>query len=225
VLLDCGPGTLERLWRRGVLREVDAVVVSHMHADHVLDLLLFAGEFVCSLLGGRRPALYVPRGHGPAVLRRLGAAFAREESEPTRFDGAFDVREYDAEDRIAIGRLSFSFATTAHAQPCFATRVTDGRTVIVYGADGAPSAEVLALAAGADLLVLEATFADDESAARAQGHMTAAQAGELATRAGASRLLLTHQLPETLAEEIIDNAATSFAGPVELASEGYAYER
>jgi ribonuclease BN (tRNA processing enzyme) len=64
VLLDCGPGTLERLWRRGLLREVDAVVVSHLHADHVLDLLLFAGEFVSSFTG-------------PVELAREGYAYER----------------------------------------------------------------------------------------------------------------------------------------------------
>jgi ribonuclease BN (tRNA processing enzyme) len=60
VLLDCGPRTLERLWRRRLLSEVDAIVVSHMHADHILDLLLFAGEAVQSVLGDRDVALYVP---------------------------------------------------------------------------------------------------------------------------------------------------------------------
>jgi ribonuclease BN (tRNA processing enzyme) len=223
VLLDCGPGTLERLWQRGLLDRLDAIVVSHMHADHVLDLVPFAGEVVRSMLGDRRIALHVPEADGPDVLRRLDAAFARTERQTTRFEAAFDVREYRVGDRLVIGDLSFAFVATAHAQPCFATRVTDGRTVIVYGADGAPSDALAELAAGADLLVLEATFADDELSAREHGHMTAAQAGEIAARAGASTLLLTHLLAGSSGGDLVRQAGRSFSGPVQLAHEGYSF--
>jgi ribonuclease BN (tRNA processing enzyme) len=222
VLLDCGPGTLERLWRRRLLARLDAIVISHMHADHMLDLLPFAGEVVRAMLGGRRIALHVPAGAGPDVLDRLDATFAREERQTTRFDAGFDVREYGGDDRLQVGDLVLDFAPTQHPQPCFATRVSGGDAVIVYGADGAPSDAVAELAAGADLLVLEATFADDEATAAAHGHMTAAQAGALAARAGASRVLLTHLLPGAGAE-LARAAETAFGGPVELAHEGWVY--
>jgi ribonuclease BN (tRNA processing enzyme) len=211
VLLDCGPGALERIWRGGWLARLDAIVISHMHADHVLDLVPFAGEVVRSLLG-RRIALHVPARDG---LGRLDAAFPRG---MPRFEAAFHVHEYGAGDRLEIGDLGLSFAPTTHAQPCFAARVGDGASVIVYGADGAPPD---AFAAGADLLVLEATFADDEAAAREHGHMTAGQAGELAARASAGTLLLTHLLPGT--EDLVRNAERAFAGPVHLAREGWAW--
>jgi ribonuclease BN (tRNA processing enzyme) len=152
VLLDCGPGTLERLWRRRLLERVEAIIVSHMHAEHVLDLVLYAGELVRSLLGERRVTLYVPRGDGPAALRRLDAAFAREPDAPTRFERTFAVSEYDDGQALTIGDLAFSFAATAHAQPCYAARVSDEKTVVVYGADGAPCAALDQLATGADLL-------------------------------------------------------------------------
>ncbi len=221
-LLDCGPGALERLWRHGALARLDAIVISHMHLDHVGDLALLAGELVREKLREPRPALYVPRGDGPAVLRALDAAFARVPSATTRFDAAFDVREYDAAQRIELGSLTFSFAPTAHAQPCFAARVGDGRATLVYGADGAPSDALAELACEADVLVLEATYAEDERAAAAHGHMTAAQAGELARRAGVKRLVLTHLVPGE--ERLVELAAQEFDGPVELAHEGLTFE-
>jgi ribonuclease BN (tRNA processing enzyme) len=69
VLLDCGPGTLKRVWRLGLLPSLDAIVISHMHLDHMhldhmLDLLLFSGHLVREELGGRRPALHVPADGG-----------------------------------------------------------------------------------------------------------------------------------------------------------------
>lgn len=141
----------------------------------------FAGELVQSLVA-KRIALLVPAGDGPDVLKRLDATFSRASGSRTRFEAAYDIREYGADDALIIGDLRFSLAATAHPQPCFAARITDGRTVVVYGADGGRSDAVAQLATGADLLVLEATFADDAAAAQASGHMTAAQAGEVAAR-------------------------------------------
>ncbi|HWI74670.1 MAG TPA: MBL fold metallo-hydrolase, partial [Baekduia sp.] len=119
VLLDCGPGTLERLWRRELLGTLDAIVISHMHVDHVLDLLPLSGEVVGALLDGRRPALYVPRGDGPRVLAGMEAAFRRDGAAPaeSRFARAFEIMEYDAADTLALGDLTLTFAATAHPQP------------------------------------------------------------------------------------------------------------
>ncbi len=223
LLLDCGPGTLERLYRLGALASLDAIVISHMHADHVLDLLLMAGELTRRELAGRRPTLYVPRLAGPQLLSALDAVFSRDQGSPNRFEEAFDVEEYDAESHIVLGTLELTFAPSGHPQPCYAARVTDGNVSLVYGADGAPSQAVEDLASATDLLILEATFPDDERAAAAAGHSTAEQAGELARRAGAVRLLLTHLLPEA-GEEVARLAARRFAGEVVLAREGLVYD-
>jgi len=222
VLLDCGPGTLERLWRRGLLDRVDAIVISHMHADHIADLLFFAGDFARSLLS-RPPLLYVPRGEGPEMLERLHLLFARDARSPNRFAQTFELREYDASSRLQIAELSFAFAATEHRQPCLAARVSDADTVVVYGADSAWSPKLAELAAGADLLILEATHLEDERAASAQGHLTASQAGRLAAAAGAGRLLLTHTLAGVDRAALIERARSTFSGPVDVASEGYAF--
>jgi ribonuclease BN (tRNA processing enzyme) len=195
-----------------------------MHADHVLDLVMLAGELARSMLAEGRLSLYVPGGEGPAALARLDAAFAREPGRPTRFDSAFEVREYDASDSISIGALGFTFALTEHPPPCYAARVTDGTTAIVYGADGRAGEGLLRLAARADLLVLEATYVDDVAAAAAHGHMTATQAGEVAARAQASRLLLTHTIAGVPPGALGERAAAAFAGPVDVAHEGYVYD-
>jgi ribonuclease BN (tRNA processing enzyme) len=221
VLLDCGPGTLERLWRRELLRALDAVVISHMHADHVLDLVPLSGEVTQRLRDGRPPlALHVPAGDGPRTLAALDAVFGDRD----RFTRAFTINAYTSTDAITVGDLTLTFAPTAHTGRCFATRVTDGRATVVYGADGAPSAAVEILAADADLLVLEATFVDDVDLATAHGHMTALEAGTLASDARARRLLLTHQLAGTSEQDLVAAAARSFSGPIRLAHERYRIE-
>ena len=85
VLLDRGPCALERLWQLGLLtRARGDRDLAHIHADHILDLLLLAGEVVRASLP-RPPQLYVPEGHGSAVLRGLDRAFARSDDQPDRF--------------------------------------------------------------------------------------------------------------------------------------------
>jgi ribonuclease BN (tRNA processing enzyme) len=221
VLLDCGPGALERLWRERLLAEIDAILISHMHVDHVLDLLPMSGELVRSELKAG-PALYVPSG-GLEVLARLDSAFSDTAQTAGRFEEAFGTFEYEPEDRLVIGGLQLTFAPTAHRGLCCAVRLTDGHAAVVYGADGAPSEALERLASGADLLILEATYEDDADTAAAQGHMTASQAGGLAARAGAGHLVLTHLLPGRH-ERLRALAADAFDGPIALAREGLTFE-
>jgi ribonuclease BN (tRNA processing enzyme) len=223
VLLDCGPGTLARLWQRELLDQLDAIVISHMHADHIADLLFYAGDFARSLLT-RRPLLYVPCNDGPAVLERLHLTFARSANAPDRFAQTFELREYDATSRLQIAELSLAFAATEHGQqPCFAARVSDADTVVVYGADSAWSPKLAELATGADLLILEATMLEDERAAAEQRHLTANQAGRLAAASDARRLLLTHTLAGVAHSALIERAREAFSGPVDVATEGYVF--
>jgi ribonuclease BN (tRNA processing enzyme) len=223
LLLDCGPGTLERLWRRELLADLDAIVISHMHADHILDLLMVAGEAGSAAFEGRRPRLLVPTG-GAAVLRSLDSVFSGGEGDgPTRFEAAFELSEYSPDARLEVGRLALTFAATAHRGLCCAIRVSDGGAAVVYGADGSPSEALEQLAGAADLLILEATYAEDTATASSQGHMTALQAGALASRAGAQRLVLTHLIPGDH-DRLLALARAEFPGEVALAREGLSYE-
>jgi ribonuclease BN (tRNA processing enzyme) len=226
MLLDCGPGAVERLWERGLAERIDAIVISHMHMDHMLDLLPFSGEVTQMALRERRPerplpALYLPRGHGPEVLATLSTAVG---SDFARFRESFDLREYDERDTIEVRGLTVTFAPTAHAQPCYSPRVSDGRGSLVYGADSAYSEELIPHAAEVDLLLLEATYLDAGPELARDGHMNGEQAGELAHRAGARRLLLTHigPWPERNAENL-RRARGRFAGEVELVTAGAVY--
>jgi ribonuclease BN (tRNA processing enzyme) len=226
LLLDCGPGALQQAWARGWIERLDAIVISHMHMDHMLDLLPFSGEVAQLVLRERnpqwqRPALYLPRAGGREVLGDLARAFG---SDLRRFEAAFDVRDYDEADTVELGALRLTFARTAHAGPCFAARVSDGASSLVYGADGAYSEALVAHAAGADLLLLEATYLEPGPELERQGHMTGAQAAEVAHRAGARRLVLTHvgPWPERNAENV-RRARERFGGEVELAATGAVY--
>lgn len=222
ILLDCGPGALERLWRRGTLARLDAVIVSHMHQDHMLDLVPLSNQITQAALGkdrANRLAVYVPREDGLEVLGRLAHAVS---DEPDRFATAFDLREYDAADRLRLGDLDVSFAPTAHRGACFAPRLSNGTASLVYGADGGPSPALEAHAAHAALLLIEATGVEPGVELERSGHMTGEQAADLARRAGARRLVLTHLSPwiDGHDSENLRRASARFPGRVELAHEG-----
>lgn len=216
VLLDCGSGVFGKLRAVRDYVDVDAVVVSHLHADHVLDLVPFASALT---YGPRartvRPRLVVPPG-GRDALRRLSAAAGMGADH---VDAAFAVEEYDPAARTTVGPLRLAFRLVPHFLPTHAIDVAaDGGGRLTYGADCGPGEDLVAFATGTNLLVLEATLTEP-----AEGHLTPAQAGEHARRAGAGRLVLTHRSDELDAAAAAREATAAFGAPVQVAREGDAY--
>ncbi len=227
MLLDFGPGALERVWERGQLGAIDAIVISHMHVDHVLDLLPLSGEVARAAVRRARgeyrpPLVYVPRGRGLEVLDRLAGAIG---SNPNRFHEAFEIREYDDAEAVEIGALRMTFARTAHPELCYAARISDDSSTLVYGADSAYDERLVRFAAGADVLLLEATYLEPGPELERNGHMTGEQAGAVAREAGARGLVITHVGPRAGEnEQNLQRARAQFGGEVELAYEGALFE-
>jgi ribonuclease BN (tRNA processing enzyme) len=243
ILLDCGSGTLPLLLERGLTQRLDAIVISHMHGDHTMDLLPFAGlAEVGALYPGtpewKKPRLFVPKEGGVETLVALNdvwyanresykAKGGQEEADalPPRFAGAFDLAQYGEEDRLELGDLIVTFQRTHHSAPCFAPRLTDGRATVVYSADAGYAPELAEHARGADLFLCEATFSEAHPYwTEKHGHMTGEEAGRLAAEAGVGRLVLTHlgPDPEVNASNLKD-ARDQFGGTVDLAQTGSAF--
>ncbi len=220
VLLDCGNGVFAKLRERRDYLGVDAVVVSHMHADHFLDLVPFSYALT---YGPRqreppvRPRLHVPPG-ASETLRRVVGAWGNEDLVET----AFEIAEYSGSDPLAIGRLTVDFQAVPHFVPTWAVRFRAAGAAFVFGADCAPNAELADFAADADVLFLEATITHPETDGP-RGHMTAAEAGTLARRARARRLTLVHLSDELDQDASGEAAAAAFGADVEVAQEGATY--
>ena len=217
LLLDCGNGVFGKLRRQIDYSALDAVLISHLHADHFLDLVPFAYALGHSPRGhDLRPPLHAPRG-AEDTFRRVAGAWGG--------DGliveAFALREYDAGDTIESGPLRIRLREVSHFVPTHAVEITaEGAGRFVFSADTRPTDALVEFAAGADLLLCEATITEPNPEA---GHLSAAEAGEHARRAGAARLVLTHltdELDELAARRA---AADAFGGPVDIAREGAVY--
>ncbi|MBA2637959.1 MAG: MBL fold metallo-hydrolase [Solirubrobacterales bacterium] len=223
VLLDCGNGVFGKLRRYAAFTSVDAVVITHLHADHFFDLVPFAYALTFGVTGpARAPRLLLPPG-GRATLRRLAASWGGE----GLLDGAFAVEEYAPGDDVALGDLRLRLRTVPHFVPTCAVDVTggDGKR-LTYGADHGPSDALVGLARGTDVLLMEATLAEPDRAdpPDERGHLTPREAGEHAGRAQAGRLVLTHISDLVDADHAVAEAALAFTGPVEVAREGAVYE-
>lgn len=228
VLLDCGNGVFGKLRQRIDYAEVDAVLISHLHADHFLDLvpfcyaLAFRSEHGPDAGGGQgeppRPRLIAPPG-AREIFRRVVGAWGWE----ALIEESFALEEYAPGAEVSVGGLNASFHPVRHFIDTFAVRVGGEAGTLVYSADTGPSEELVEIADGADLLLVEATLPQAEEDA-GRGHLTAAEAGEHAARAGAKRVVLTHISDETDQERAREQAGAAFGGPVDVAGEFAEYE-
>src|SRR6266480_7104023 len=232
VVVDCGNGVFSKLRRFRDYTRVDAVVISHLHADHFLDLVPFAYALTYAPRQQpvpvdrwpgtdqpARPRLIAPHG-AVDTFRRVVGAWGSEDL----IENAFEIEEYGADVHPSIGPLRFTFKSVPHFTETFAIRVesSDGNGALAFGADSRPSVDLVELAAHADLLLVEATLPRPERSGQ-RGHLTPREAGEHGKAAAAGRLVLTHISDELDVLWARAEAEDAFGGPVEIAREGAVY--
>jgi ribonuclease BN (tRNA processing enzyme) len=221
LVLDLGPGTLQELRRHTDFRTLDGVIVSHMHVDHVLDLLALRHALAYNPLPAPAPVpIWLPP--GGADLLGLAAAPFDACDEPGRFAATVNVAEYDPARPLTIGDVVVTFAPAVHYVPAWAIRVqAPAELALGYTGDTGPAAALVEFFAGVHTLVAEATLLEtgfrspDE-----RGSLTAAEAGQLAIDAGSEILVLTHMWEELGFAAHRDQAGAVFPGRIEMATPG-----
>jgi len=206
VVVDLGNGTLANLQRHVALAGLDAVVLSHSHPDHWLDLPILRNALRYYLMV---EGLDV---YGTAEILEQ-ARVVIGDLEPTL---RWTTISADMPG-LTIGDMSFRFSRTDHPVETLAVRVEAAGSTFVYTADTGSrwAPDGVDFAAGAVLLLSEA--ATPEKYEDETQHLTGRQAGGLARDAGAGRLVLTHIAPGTSAEGQVAAAAGAFDGPVSVA--------
>ncbi len=217
VLFDAGSGAIGNLQLAIDYHALDALVVSHMHADHFLDLVpLRYGLTYGPLRRASRMPVWLPPG-GIRKLQPIAGAFDGEGVE--FFARVFDVAEYDPHVILRIGDLAVSFAPALHYVEAYAIRAEIDGAAFAYSGDTAPCDDVVEHAREATLFLCEATLAlGSEPAPR--GHCSAREAGVMARRANARSLALTHYYADADPAALVEAARAEFAGDVVAVDDG-----
>lgn len=232
LLLDCGPGIATALTAVVDPTELDAVVISHLHADHCYDLLPIGKSLLSAAMhfpGGpdvrrsevRPVTLFVPAGARELFDRWAGLfPVTTMPLLDKAFERAFDVREYEPGDRFEVGDTTIGLHELRHVLPNCGIRVEAGGVTLAYTGDTGVTDEAVKLAANADLLLAEATLSQPDRTEH--GHLSGGDAGRIAARAGARELALTHFActERHWLGHLRDDAASAFSGPVRLVRSG-----
>lgn len=216
IVLDLGNGALGPLQRYLRPDRIDAVVLSHLHADHCLDMVALT---VALRYGGHRPPRPIPVLAAPDAPARLAAA-NDPAAGPDLLHGLFAFRPVADAD---LGPVRVRFAPVTHPVPAVAVRLEHAGRSMTYSGDTGPDEALIELAAGSDVLLCEASWAG--CAEQMPGlHLTGAEAGRVAARAGVGRLVVTHVPPWESVQGAVDAARSTFDGVVVAARAGQVHD-
>ena len=214
LVIDFGNGSLGALQKYTGLFDVDAVCLSHLHADHCVDLYSYSIARAYSPAGPQPPIpVYGPAGtvermsliHGPnGDDLGLTKRFTWETLKPGR---------------MVIGPFDIELVHVNHPVETFAFRFTRGGRSLVYTGDTGETEAVPELASGADVFLSEAAFLEGPNLPP-DLHLTARQAAAYASRAGVGSLVLTHLQPWTSPDDARAEAAAAFSGDLDIAVAG-----
>jgi ribonuclease BN (tRNA processing enzyme) len=214
LVLDLGNGSLGSLQRFSGLDEIDAICLSHLHSDHCLDMCGYSVVQTMHPDGPRRPIpVYGPEGTAERLIRAVTVT-----SPATSMADAFDFSVLTP-GTIEIGPLRVTTARMNHPVETFGFRIEHDGQVLAYSADTGLAPELVRLAAGADVLLCEASFLDRPDLPT-DLHLTAGQAGAHAAQAGVGELVLTHLVAWNEPAATLEQAAAAFDGELALASPG-----
>ncbi|MFH5822358.1 MBL fold metallo-hydrolase [Georgenia sp. AZ-5] len=220
VVLDLGSGAMGALMTHVDPAEIDLLAVSHLHADHMVDLIGMQVYRRWHPGGPLGPLTVLAPAGAVDRLRGVGGDGPDED-----YAGEFTFREHDPATPVHVGPLRLEVFPVRHPVPAYGIRITgpsslgNGEVSLAYTGDTDSCDGVVALARGVDLLLSEAAFQEGRDTVRGV-HLTGRRAGEVAAAGGAGRLVLTHLQPWTDPEIVRDEAIAVYDGPVDVAVPG-----
>lgn len=213
IILDFGNGVLSRLQQYIDIEDISAIILTHLHSDHMGDIMILRYAADIKMMKGQ---LKEP-------VRVYAPGEPKEEFERLKYKEALDVIAISPKEKLLIGDVKVSFRQMVHGCPSYSVCLENNGKKFVYSGDTCQNDELVEFAKGADLFICEAGLLErDEKCIRAM-HLTAREAGEAASKAGVKRLLLTHFLPDVKLDHYINEAAEVYNGIMEVAGENKSY--
>jgi ribonuclease BN (tRNA processing enzyme) len=218
IWLDAGTGTFGVLQRFTDFRSLDAILLSHLHADHCLDIYPL---YIALRYGEVKLDRKIPVYSVPGVQERLERIVDGEAGD--KLGVIFDFHEVDEGDTAEVAGVRFSFLRMDHPIHTLGIRAESATGSLTFSADTGPKADLAAFAKGTGLLLCEATYQNARKGAPL--HLSAQEAAETAVRAGAGELVLTHLWPGLDPHVSVQEAEEAAKDiPVHLAKPGALFE-
>lgn len=199
IILDLGPGTLANYLLVGEIEEIDMIILSHLHGDHIADLLVLRYALE---MEGRRIPLYAP--DSPA-----------EEFARLAYKEVFEVKALTEDTSFNFAGLDFSFRQMMHPYKDMAVKVKEGQRTFMYTGDTADCTALREFAAGVNVLLCDTAFLEDVNSDK---HLSLDQAIAVANEAGVRRLIMTHFNPRIRPEKYYQAGAHKFKGRLSKAA-------
>ncbi|MDX9872826.1 MAG: MBL fold metallo-hydrolase [Clostridia bacterium] len=216
IMLDCGNGSFAQLQQYCDFRLLDALIITHYHPDHFHDYHCIRHAIAGSI---RDKSRFKP-------LAVIAPAEGAPYTEMCEWDGVFamwPLAEYLQQPR-PLGEVGLFFLENIHTVKSYGCSFTQENTKIVYTSDTSWHAGLVDFAYEADLLVCEASVLNkDKQQAVEKGHLTAGEAGYLASSARVKQLVLTHLWPQTDPRLLLKEARENFDGEITLAGSGLSF--
>ena len=218
VLMDLGSGALGALQRYVDPLEIDAVLLSHLHADHCLDL---CGYYVLRKYHPDGPQPRLPVWGPGGTAGRMARAYDLDEDPGMTAE--FDFRTWVPGAEVTIGPFTVEAVPVEHPVEAYGLRVRAGASLVAFTGDTARCEQLARVADSADLLLAEASF--HHEADNPPGiHLTGTDCGEIARAAGVGRLVITHVPPWYDPRDMLGAAQAVWDGAAELATPGATYD-
>jgi ribonuclease BN (tRNA processing enzyme) len=214
LLLDCGSGVISQLQKYMPLKELDAILISHLHEDHISDIGVVHYAFALfQRLGERQTPLpiYIPTRTPTSLAKRVS------------YKQGVDVKHIGPESTLELIGVKISFLETDHGLPCLAMKFESGEKSWVYGADGGTKTDYVPFIRKADLFLCEGTYRKEAPVDRPPGHLSNVEAAHIATEGECKHLVLTHLYPEYNAESYLAEARPFYDGELSMAKIGAQY--
>ncbi|MEU0092314.1 MBL fold metallo-hydrolase [Kribbella sp. NPDC006257] len=217
LVLDLGSGALGALQRHLSVTRIGAIGLSHLHPDHCMDL---CGLYVAAKYSPVAPFPRIPVFAPAGAAGRMALAYDLPEDP-----GMEEQLEFHSWQEIQqIGPFTVRTIPAVHPVPAYSIRVEHGNKSLVFSGDTGPNDGLIELARGADLLLSEAALKDDDPNNPVDLHLTPADAGEHAKRAGVKRLVITHVPPWFDRDIQAEGARRTFPGEVLVATPDATFE-
>ncbi|MGM0370740.1 MAG: MBL fold metallo-hydrolase [Bacillota bacterium] len=184
ILVDVGSGTLGNLEEVIPCHELDAVIISHLHLDHFLDLFPLHYAIMIAIQNGLRQEpleVYLPF----SASEELDFIRAKVGDE-------FHLQELKEDNNLQFGELEFNFHPTTHSKECLGIKLATADFSLGYTADTSLDESLIKFFKGTNLLLAEASLLEEDANRRSAGHMTVKDAVQFGTKAEVEKLLLTH---------------------------------